>query len=243
MVKYRNMTRIKKTQGDDEYIRLVDSDHNDDCPSSFKYGYLIDSSEIVQLLHSQGYTKSGEWIEEMIALVWSNMYRNMSLETSSIRYIFVHVHPFKGVGFTVNGSSCGSKVVHVSSTYITKLPSSFKLKELKGVTCHELVHVFQYTGMKTAPRGWIEGAADFYRIRIGFAASHWKHVCGDRWDIGYEKTAYFLIWLEERFPDIVHKINMYLKTHRWSDAGGDPFDQFTGQAVQSLFIQYKKNFD
>jgi hypothetical protein len=71
--------------------------------------------------------------------------------------------------------------------------------EIAGVLTHELVHIFQYDGQGKAPGGLIEGLADLVRLRCGYIPRHWSpmHALPDRWDCGYEKTAFFLTWFEE----------------------------------------------
>lgn len=72
--------------------------------------------------------------------------------------------------------------------------------EIEGVLVHELVHCFQHNGRGACPGGLVEGIADWVRLGAGLGAPHWRRgAVPDRWDQGYERTAYFLDWLEGRF--------------------------------------------
>lgn len=72
--------------------------------------------------------------------------------------------------------------------------------EIEGVLVHELVHCFQHNGRGACPGGLVEGIADWVRLGAGLGAPHWRRgAVPDRWDQGYERTAYFLDWLEGKF--------------------------------------------
>ena len=105
------------------------------------------------------------------------------------------------------------KEIHLSLDYVQNFATKPKegRHEIIGVITHEMVHCYQYNGNGTAPGGLIEGIADFVRLKAGLAPPHWKgpkEELGERWDSGYQQTAYFLDWLEERHGSgTVGKIN------------------------------------
>lgn len=71
--------------------------------------------------------------------------------------------------------------------------------EIAGVLVHELVHCYQHS-TRNVPGGLIEGIADFVRLGAGLGARHWgneKKEKGQKWDEGYQKTAFFLDWIEK----------------------------------------------
>lgn len=95
--------------------------------------------------------------------------------------------------------------------------------EIEGVLVHELVHCFQYNGRGACPGGLVEGVADWVRLEARLGAPHWrKDMVPDRWDQGYERTAYFLDWLEKKFgKGTVRRINEALRV---SLSSAVPFD-------------------
>ncbi|KAE8143209.1 peptidase of plants and bacteria-domain-containing protein [Aspergillus pseudotamarii] len=102
------------------------------------------------------------------------------------------------------------KEIHLSLQYILtamKLPDP--RAEIVGVLTHELVHCYQHTAPRQdnasvprPPGGLIEGIADFVRLKAGFVPPHWKRPASaqeraEKWDQGYQHTAFFLEWLED----------------------------------------------
>lgn len=116
---------------------------------------------------------------------------------------------FSGVAYTV-GSLAGSqhKEIHFSLTYIAGRTHLEDIApELIGVITHELVHCYQHTrphrspDIPRPPSGLIEGVADFVRLKAGLVPSHWRRPLNsddlpERWDVGYQQTAFFFEWLE-----------------------------------------------
>ncbi len=114
-----------------------------------------------------------------------------------------------------------------------------------GIVTHEMVHCYQYSS--GAPGGLIEGIADFVRLKASLAPPHWKGPkgeLGEKWDAGYQKTAYFLDYLEEQHGSgTVGKINDVLRTkaydekHFWEGIFGK------GMNVDVLWKAYRDSLD
>ncbi|KAB8078145.1 hypothetical protein BDV29DRAFT_21063 [Aspergillus leporis] len=130
---------------------------------------------------------------------------------SPTRSVTIFLRDIDGVAYT-NGAELDDdhKEIHISLQYIhkaLKLPNP--RAEIVGVLTHELVHCYQHTAPRQAgdsaprpPGGLIEGIADFVRLKAGFAPPHWKRPTSarerpEKWDQGYQHTAYFLEWLED----------------------------------------------
>jgi hypothetical protein len=126
---------------------------------------------------------------------------------------------FPGVAYTIGSSEDHNiKEIHFSLSYIA---GTTRLKdpraELLGVLTHELVHCYQHTvpldflgtpnhersiGPPRPPSGLVEGIADFVRLKAGFFPPHWRRPSRSAdlppsWDAGYQRTAFFLEWLED----------------------------------------------
>jgi hypothetical protein len=87
----------------------------------------------------------------------------------------------------------------------------------------------------------IEGIADFVRLHEGLSPPHWKRTGGDKWDIGYEKTAYFLDWIENRYGEgIIHELNGWMKDHEYHRR---IFKELTGRPVRKLWAMYCKSLE
>jgi len=131
---------------------------------------------------------------------------------------------FEGVAYTTGLLlDDAHKEIHFNLNYI----QNFKDKptqarhEMIGVVTHEMVHCYQYNAKGSAPGGLIEGIADFVRLKAGLAPPHWKGPkgeLGEKWDAGYQKTAYFLDFLEhEHGAGTVGKINETMRTEEYHE--------------------------
>ncbi|KAL1856742.1 hypothetical protein Plec18170_003713 [Paecilomyces lecythidis] len=142
------------------------------------------------------------------------------------RSVTVILRDFSGVAYTTGTDLDNDhKEIHFSLSYI-RTASTYPdpRKELAGVLTHELVHCYQHTTPPSPspsslpspsdnsqsptndslrpPGGLIEGIADFVRLKAHLDPPHWKRPASatdrpDRWDAGYQHTAFFLAWLED----------------------------------------------
>jgi len=130
------------------------------------------------------------------------------------------------------------KEIHFSTDYINSVPDGRKKEEMQGVIVHEMVHCWQHNALGTAPGGLIEGIADWVRLKAGFAPPHWKRRGDSDWDAGYERTGYFLEWLEEAHgADVVRRINDSLRTCKYESAA--LWHDCCGKTVEHLWKEYK----
>lgn len=86
--------------------------------------------------------------------------------------------------------------------------------------------------------------SDYVRMHSDLAPPHWSrsfppHIGGkngDHWDSGYEKTAYFLDWLEKRYGDgTVRELNLLLKDKDYEKA---VWKEVTGRRISKLWRIY-----
>ncbi|OJJ35223.1 hypothetical protein ASPWEDRAFT_500481 [Aspergillus wentii DTO 134E9] len=157
-------------------------------------------------------------LETALKNIVQNLYTSNSKETAftpsvpPTRSVTVILHDFGGVAYTTGKELDNDhKEIHFSLSYIqTSAASSNAVNELTGVLTHELVHCYQHTappppegnGVPSPPGGLIEGIADFVRLKAGLEPPHWKQPTSakdrpDKWDQGYQHTAFFLAWLED----------------------------------------------
>ncbi|KAF2668198.1 BSP-domain-containing protein [Microthyrium microscopicum] len=136
------------------------------------------------------------------------------------RSITLVLRSMDGVAYTT-GSDLDNdhKEIHLSTDYVAAIPSAHRANEIRGVLVHEMVHCWQWNAGGTAPGGLIEGIADWVRLKAGYAPGHWKRVWKDcKWDDGYEKTGYFLDFLESEVGEgTVRKINGSLQEGRYHE--------------------------
>ncbi|KAF3904727.1 hypothetical protein ABW20_dc0100592 [Dactylellina cionopaga] len=161
----------------------------------------------------------------------------------NVRSVTLIIRGMEGVAYTI-GSDLDDdhKEIHFSHDYISNVHDGARGKndkqEILGVIRHEMVHCFQYNSFGSANGGLIEGIADWVRYKGGFIPAHWHAGSGDEWDDGYEKTAYFLLWLEKQYgPETVPRINGWMKDHNYSD---HLFIDLFGEKPEALYKKYKK---
>ncbi|KAJ6447140.1 pbsp domain-containing protein [Purpureocillium lavendulum] len=154
------------------------------------------------------------------------------------RSVTLILRDMPGVAYTT-GSELDDdhKEVHFSLPYVARVPAPRAPAEVAGVVTHELVHCCQYNGFGTCPGGLIEGVADWVRLRCGLVPPHWTRSADGDWDGGYQKTAYFLDYLEARFGDgLVRRLNEKLRIQRYE---ADSFwCELTGYGVDELWKDY-----
>ena len=150
-----------------------------------------------------------------------------------------------GVAYTV-GSELDSdhKEIHFSLGYIARIKEERVRDEILGVLVHETVHCFQHNGKGTCPGGLIEGLADWVRLRCDLAKPppHWKRDTSGKWDSGYERTGYFLEYLEQRFgTGSVRRMNAALGTDKYVEEKFWP--GLFGKAIGELWGDYCTEVD
>jgi hypothetical protein len=174
----------------------------------------------------------------MQAAVMASFRRLYTPETvpQSVEQITLVLKPMDGVAVTFGSKS--AKVIHFSLDHI-KRSKNRAHDEIFGVLVHEVVHCYQFNARGTCPGGLIEGIADFVRLHEKLDPPHWKKCPGEKWDDGYEKTAYFLDWIENRYGGgTIQELNESLRDctyHRRI------FKKLTGRPLRKLWAMYCKS--
>jgi uncharacterized membrane protein len=137
----------------------------------------------------------------------------------------------------------GEYVMELNASYFATFNGD-KLKELKGVMIHEMVHVYQM-GINL-DMGLREGIADYIRLKSEFIPEHWtRNNVENTWNAGYESTAFFLEFVEKhtRKPSFVKDMNFYFKEREWNYNKDQPHDDvffvLTGISLEDLWLIYK----
>jgi Peptidase of plants and bacteria len=180
----------------------------------------------------------GSVLEEAVDGVLELLYTPLSILPGT-RSVTLIIRNFDGVAHTV-GSDLDDdhKEIHLSTSYIEKVPPERRRHEILGVLRHEMVHCWQWNAKGTCPGGLIEGIADFVRLRDNLAPPHWKRAWKDcEWDSGYERTAYFLDYLERRFGyGTIIRINERLRDVIYHEK--DFWAHCCGVGIDALWSQY-----
>ncbi|KAF7509014.1 hypothetical protein GJ744_008409 [Endocarpon pusillum] len=157
------------------------------------------------------------------------------------RSVTLVLSSFGGVAYT-RGKALDHdhKEIHLSTDYVAGIEPALLKREITGVIVHEMVHCWQWNACGTAPGGLIEGLADWVRLRADLAPPHWKRTAGDRWDAGYQVTAWFLDWLENKYgTGTVPKLNHLLKEVKYDEEEYWCGRSGLHKSVQELWKDYK----
>jgi hypothetical protein len=165
-----------------------------------------------------------------------------------VRSVTVILRSMGGVAYTTGlPLDDMHKEIHLSLEYVQGVltrNSAGVRHEIAGVITHEMVHCFQGNCEGSAPGGLIEGIADFVRSKSGLAPPHWNRAPenrGHRWDEGYQKTAWFLEWLEsKRGAGTVSYMNEMMRKHKYHE---DNFWKgIFGTSVDKLWDEYRESW-
>jgi hypothetical protein len=182
----------------------------------------------------------GSLLEEAVNIVIRTLYTHDS-KIPPTRSVTLILRSFEGVAFTTGKAiDDDHKEIHLSTDFIASIAPERRKQELRGVVVHEMVHCWQWAARGTCPSGLIEGIADYVRLRADLAPPHWNRAWKDcDWDAGYERTGYFLDYLERRFGDgTVIAINERLRDRKYHE------EQFWKHCchsdIKTLWAQYGK---
>lgn len=190
-----------------------------------------------------------ESVQTVLSLLYISPANTEGLIPPGTRSVTLYLEDMPGVAYT-KGSDLDDdhKEIHFSLRYINgikKAPDGANgditgAYEIKGVLVHELVHCFQYNGKGHCPGGLVEGIADWVRLHARLGAPHWRRdVIPEKWDAGYEKTAYFLEFLEDKYGEgLVRRINEALREERYRK--DDFWVDLLGKKVDDLWKEYVK---
>ena len=105
------------------------------------------------------------------------------------------------------------------------------------VMYHEMVHVVQNNAKGKMPWYFIEGIADFIRLRLMLGAKHWRRKQGSSYKGGYETTGYFLDYCDKLKPGLVCGLNEWAGENEWVD--DTIFSRLAGKDVLVLWDDYQ----
>lgn len=192
-------------------------------------------------------------LRDAVTAVFQWLYVTTASAPAHVRSVDLILRAFPGVAYTTGTHT--AKQIHLSLTHVVASASPVSparaRDEIRGVLTHEAVHCFQHNARGTCPSGLVEGIADWVRLRANLTPPHWRARPTDRWDAGYDATAYFLAWLEARHgPRTVPALNAALDSGSDADADSSDgsalgpayddavFHRLTGSSVDDLWRAY-----
>ncbi len=158
-------------------------------------------------------------------------------EFRRITKIEITIKPFDGVA----NASPGRDTINFSSDYIKSFAGRSNAaaikQEMLGVMVHEINHLYQnFWADRNKYTPLSEGVCDAIRAKAGHYPPGRKQKGGNYLG-SYTTTGYFLLYLNEKYPDFIYKFNKAAPT--WNDN----FWQLTlGKSVDQLWNEYQASF-
>ncbi|KAI3621976.1 pbsp domain protein [Moniliophthora roreri] len=141
-----------------------------------------------------------EALREAVLNVFKWLYKDKEKTPDHVASIQLILRSFPEGGVAYTTGSYAEKEIHFALEHIQRADKQGRCgDEIMGVLTHEVVHCFQYDAGGTCPGGLVEGVADWVRLHSNLVPPHWKRIPGAKWDAGYEKTGYFLEWIDRRY--------------------------------------------
>jgi len=179
-----------------------------------------------------GSAKARQIMSNATKFIWQTFNQKSFADRKNVETITLFVDGTSPVGFENNDE------IHLSAEYVATYQGDVKF-EITGVLYHELTLIWQWDDKGFAPQELLTGIADYIRLIAGLAPSHWsKPGSGEKWDHGYEDTAYFFQYCDTVASGFVAKLNSKLRD------GWDVrfFHDITGKSVDKLWKDYKAKF-
>jgi len=114
-------------------------------------------------------------------------------------------------------------------------------KEIKGILFHEMTHMYQQDDSDGhgADGGLIEGIADTVRFKNGFIPDGAQPNPNGHWNDGYRTTAFFLLWLDQRYDSFIYRLNLTMDSQDGKTWSPESFRTITGKTVDALWNDYR----
>ncbi|KAJ9159473.1 hypothetical protein P3X46_024980 [Hevea brasiliensis] len=163
---------------------------------------------------------------------WRVFQQDNPADRKNVKKVSLFIDIMDGVAYATNNE------IHVSANYLGNYSGDVR-KEFTGVLYHEITHIWQSNGHGQTPGGLIEGIADFVRLKANYAPRHWVQPGkGDRWDQGYDITAWFLDYCNGLRNGFVAELNKKMK----NGYSAQYFVDLLGKSVDQLWNDYKAKY-
>jgi len=120
------------------------------------------------------------------------------------------------------------------------------VREIRGILLHEMTHMYQNDDKAAGEGSYaslgnvIEGIADFVRIRAGYPPDGAVPSKTGTWDdAGYWKPAFFLLWIDDQYPDFLYQLNQSMTAGDGVAWTPDTFTTLTGKSATDLWTEYQ----
>lgn len=191
-------------------------------------------------------------IQDPVALVQETGYRvcrtlyHNASEVRAVKKITLILRDDPTVAANTTADS-NDTIIVMSTAYLAKFKTAGGnvSREIEGILNHEMTHVYQNDdkapgeGMYARLSNVTEGIADFVRIRNGFTPQGSEPSKSGTWDDeGYWKPAWFLLYIDNKYPGFIYRLNQSMIAGDGKSWTPQSFQDITGKTVEQLWDEY-----
>ncbi|KAL7125261.1 hypothetical protein ABFS83_14G105400 [Erythranthe nasuta] len=171
--------------------------------------------------------------------IWKVFKENTPAERKVVPVINVYISEFPGPALAyTNGDN-----INISAPSLKDfcMPLSKAKYKFTGLMYHEMTHLFQWSGNRTAPGGLTEGTADYVMVKSNFnydKNTYTQPGSGSKWDEGYGVTERFLEYCDSLKLGFTADLNKMMR-YAYSD---DYFMKLLGKPLNQLWKEYKAKY-
>ncbi|KAL3843889.1 hypothetical protein ACJIZ3_001292 [Penstemon smallii] len=168
--------------------------------------------------------------------IWNVLEEPTHGERKNIPVLNVFISDFTWAAGYTNGDFN----INISAQAIQSYPPGGPKFFFTSLMYHEMTHIFQWSGNRTAPGGLTEGIADYVMVKSNFyvPSVYPKPGSGRRWDEGYGVTERFLEYCDSLRKGFTVSLNRRMR-FAYSD---NYFVELLGKPVGQLWAEYKAKF-
>ncbi|KAL2477308.1 Plant basic secretory protein (BSP) family protein [Forsythia ovata] len=169
--------------------------------------------------------------------IWNIFEQPTNADTKTVPVLNVYISDFIDATAYTNGDN-----INVSAPIIQSYPPEPDRAKFTftGIMYHEMTHIFQWSGIGTAPGGLTEGIADYVMVKSKFydPNSYTRPGAGNRWDEGHGVTERFLEYcdsLRKGFTVALNKKMRYVYNDNY-------FFELLGKPLDQVWREYKVKY-
>jgi hypothetical protein len=217
------------------------------CPTRFESQcspeLVIDNRDMAGsgALFDQAVPDSATAIPCIMRDVCATLYRKTT-EIRNLTQLTVIIEDYDGISETWTTGT--EATIQMSSRHMQDVVNANQSlsDELRGIFYYHGANIYQLDGGDGVTNAWIvEGVADFIRHSGGYLPDS-QRTAGGAYTDGFTTTAFFLVWLDQHYPDFVYELNLSLTPTAGVAWTTQPFTDITGQSVDALWTSYQASF-